>query len=291
MVGIPQNDDLNINRARDALRENLQKNNYPIKEPFVNDIVHSTLFRVCGKHENLPKDLHVRLMKVAKKYENVDLGLVILNKFQIGPASWRVLPQEIKETPAIREWELNPYQNPENKFIEAIVEKDAKVNSTFTVSGATAHNLAKEVRRQVLLNRQNSSNDEKESTTEEVTQVQTQSFNAGGGYGSQRPITPPSTTTTNDNNDEKQQTEKMKKDTSPTTPSSLFSILLNEEITTDKLLMLDDENNNNNDSTTSSKNNNNETEKEKGGVVISNENTTTIRTVLSVPALDNLMMM
>ena len=68
MVGVPS---LDINAARDVVRNRLSDNNLPIKEPFVNDIVHSTLYRVAGDPAEMPSDLHIRLMKLAKEFEDV----------------------------------------------------------------------------------------------------------------------------------------------------------------------------------------------------------------------------
>jgi len=68
------------------------------KEPFDNDIIHSTLYRVAGDPADMPVDLHDKLIKLAKEFENVNLGSVILEKLQIGPASWRVLKSEMECT-------------------------------------------------------------------------------------------------------------------------------------------------------------------------------------------------
>ena len=59
MIGVPS---LDINEARDIVRSRLELNKLPLKEPFVKDIVHSTLYRVAGDASNMPKDLHRHLM-------------------------------------------------------------------------------------------------------------------------------------------------------------------------------------------------------------------------------------
>ena len=140
MIGVPS---LDINEARDIVRSRLEDYKLPLKEPFVNDICHSTLWRVAGDANNMPKDLHVRLMKLAKEYEDVNLGTVVHRKFQIGPASWRVLSSEMQGTPPSRRWELNA-ETPRETFDANVMDERG-----FTVSGASGQNLAKELR-QVL---------------------------------------------------------------------------------------------------------------------------------------------
>jgi len=150
MVGVPS---LDINAARDVVRNRLSDNNLPLKEPFVNDIVHSTLYRVAGDSAGMPKDLHIRLMKLAKEFENVNLGTVVLNKFQIGPASWRVLSHEMEATPPARKWEL-PVETPSESFNENLLNERG-----YTVSGASGAKLAKELRQ--VLSRQTSEIDDR----------------------------------------------------------------------------------------------------------------------------------
>lgn len=150
MVGVPS---LDINEARDVVRSRLSENNLPLKEPFVNDIVHSTLYRVAGDAADMPSDLHVRLMNLAKEYENVDLGTVVLNKFQVGPASWRVLSHEVESTPPARKWEL-PVETPSESFNENVLSERG-----YTVSGASGAKLAKELRQ--VLSRQTSEVDDR----------------------------------------------------------------------------------------------------------------------------------
>ena len=55
----------------------------PLLEPFVNDIVHSTIFRVTGDPATHPPDLLDRLLALAAEFENEVLGTVILDRFQV----------------------------------------------------------------------------------------------------------------------------------------------------------------------------------------------------------------
>lgn len=169
MVGVPS---LDINAARDVVRNRLSDNNLPLKEPFVNDIVHSTLYRVAGDPADMPKDLHVRLMKLAKEFESINLGTVVLNKFQIGPASWRVLSHEMETTPPARKWEL-PVETPSESFNENVLNERG-----YTVSGASGANLAKELRQ--VLSRQTSEVDDRKGQVA-----------VDAGLPFMRPLTPP----------------------------------------------------------------------------------------------------
>mmetsp|Transcript_48130 Transcript_48130/g.58050 ORF Transcript_48130/g.58050 Transcript_48130/m.58050 type:complete len:368 (+) Transcript_48130:83-1186(+) len=145
MVGVPS---LDVNAARDTVRERLHEGNLPLLEPFVNDIVHSTLFRVvenstdevAGNENSEAEMLHEELIQIAKDYENVHLGTVTLNSFQIGPASWRMLQSEIMETKPLRKWKLpETHSQQEN----AMLGHDRLCH---TVSGASGVNLAKELK-------------------------------------------------------------------------------------------------------------------------------------------------
>jgi hypothetical protein len=143
MIGIPSYD---LNAARDVLREELQKRDLPLKEPFVNDIVHSTLYRVVGTNEGpLPDDFHSELLEIAAEYENTYLGQITLDTFQIGPASWRMLQHERSSTPPWRKWTLTEKRN--RKEIESDNLRAASIaQNRYTISGASGSNLAKEIR-------------------------------------------------------------------------------------------------------------------------------------------------
>ena len=132
MIGMPS---LDINEARDTVRSRLEVEKLPLKEPFVNDIVHSTLYRVAGDADDMPKDLHMRLLALAKEYENVNLGTIIHRNFQIGPGSFRVLSSEMQATPPLRRWELAA-ETPGELFNASVTEERG-----FTVSGASGQNL------------------------------------------------------------------------------------------------------------------------------------------------------
>lgn len=154
MIGVPS---LDINETRDVVRSRLKQQNLPLMEPFVNDIVHSTLFRVAGDSKDIPSDLHHRILKLAEEYKDVSLGTAVLSKFQIGPASWRLLKNEIEDTPPVRQWAL-PVVTPCEQYNATIItEEDGMGRECFTVSGASGNNLAKEVRN--FLNRQDSRSD------------------------------------------------------------------------------------------------------------------------------------
>lgn len=99
MIGVPERVDMN--QARDHLRQQLNENGLPIKEPFCNDIVHCTLFRVL-KDEPL---LYQRMLDIADRYKSAYLGNCVLNRFRVGPASWRMCPTKDDLNPW-RSWVL-----------------------------------------------------------------------------------------------------------------------------------------------------------------------------------------
>eukprot|EP00586_Coscinodiscus_wailesii_P015751 CAMPEP_0172502264 /NCGR_PEP_ID=MMETSP1066-20121228/158302_1 /TAXON_ID=671091 /ORGANISM="Coscinodiscus wailesii, Strain CCMP2513" /LENGTH=423 /DNA_ID=CAMNT_0013277457 /DNA_START=184 /DNA_END=1455 /DNA_ORIENTATION=- len=139
MVGVPS---LDINEARDTLRDKLRERGFLLKEPFLNDIVHSTLFRVTDDKSCDQADLHLRLLELAKEFENVHLGTVTLKKFQVGPASWRMLRSEVKEdTPPYLQWEL-AHNTPRQEYCDNL----ECTRACYTISGASGANLAKEIK-------------------------------------------------------------------------------------------------------------------------------------------------
>lgn len=103
IVGIP---DTNMNAARDQFRDNMKSTSplYPLKEPFLNDIVHSTLLRVCGGDGTGPKA--DQLLKIAEEYNNVYLGDAYVDKISVGEASWRMMDVELSKTPPMWTWRL-----------------------------------------------------------------------------------------------------------------------------------------------------------------------------------------
>lgn len=154
MIGLPSVD---INETRDIVRSRLKQQNMPLLEPFVNDIVHSTLFRVAGDPSEIPHDLHIKILKLADEFKDVFLGTETLSKFQIGPASSRLLKNEIDDTPPIREWRLPSESSIRNYNVSIMNEEETSGRTCYTVSGALGFNLAKEVRN--LLYRQDLKND------------------------------------------------------------------------------------------------------------------------------------
>ena len=136
MIGIPS---IDTNDVRERLRTRLQDRGLPLKEPFVNNIVHSTLFRVLS---NKPK-LYERLLEIAQEYEDVYLGKVTLQKFQIGPASWRMLHSEVNATPPWRSWQMAD-TTASQAYLDRL-EQDQE-RGVVTVSGATGAKLAKEIK-------------------------------------------------------------------------------------------------------------------------------------------------
>ena len=137
MVGVPN---IDVNDARNLVRQKLKERDLPLKEPFLNDIVHSTLFRVIGDKSD--PELYLKLVALAKEFENVNLGTVTLQNFQVGPASWRMLSSEVTATPPVRQWTLGK-KTPWEVYEEGISSGSKKTHS---VSGITGFGLAKEIR-------------------------------------------------------------------------------------------------------------------------------------------------
>lgn len=141
MVGVPS---LDMNAARDTVRARLHERDLLLLEPFLNDIVHSTLFRVVdhtlrvGDDSDVP--LHEHLVRLAKDYEHVELGTVTLNRFQTGPASWRMLRSELADTPPSRRWRLPDVHAQQEDALRGVRR------SCHTVSGASGANLAREIK-------------------------------------------------------------------------------------------------------------------------------------------------
>jgi hypothetical protein len=191
MVGVPSKDSMRINDARDLLRDTLQRRDLPLMEPFCNNIVHSTLFRVTNedashgtKSNNDDKDkedLHMRLLNLAKEYEEAYLGTVTLDKFQVGPASWRMRPDEMQETPPWRTWTL-----PQAHASDAKNAHEPRL--CYTVSGAAGDTLAKEILQVVINNNKNENVDAAHSPVNSILL--------------QQPITIDSTSTHSSNDDD-----------------------------------------------------------------------------------------
>ncbi|GMH75298.1 hypothetical protein TrRE_jg3923 [Triparma retinervis] len=98
IVGIPDTD---INDTRDRCRARMNESPplYPLKEPFLNDIVHSTVLRVCGGDGTGPKT--EQILKIASDFKDVYLGDAYVDKLSVGEASWRMMDEELSRTPPI----------------------------------------------------------------------------------------------------------------------------------------------------------------------------------------------
>mmetsp|Transcript_48511 Transcript_48511/g.94832 ORF Transcript_48511/g.94832 Transcript_48511/m.94832 type:complete len:532 (+) Transcript_48511:111-1706(+) len=141
MIGVPSSD---VNHARDAIRNRLSRRDLPLHEPFVNDIVHSTIFRVTGDPSTHPPDLHTRLLDLASEFEHSVLGTVALDRFQVGSASWRMLREEVAATPPLRVWTLSS-KTPKEHY-DSVLCSEGGANH-YTVSGASGTKLAMELKR------------------------------------------------------------------------------------------------------------------------------------------------
>ena len=104
IVGIPDTD---INDTRDKCRKRMHENPplYPLKEPFLNDIVHSTVLRVCGGDGTGPKT--EQILQIAQDFKNVYLGDAYVDKLNVGEASWRMMDEELSRTPPMWTWKLD----------------------------------------------------------------------------------------------------------------------------------------------------------------------------------------
>lgn len=146
MIGVPS---LDTNQVRDALRARLQDRNLPLKEPFVNNICHSTLFRVT---QNRP-GMYSRLLEIAQLYQDVDLGSAKLTKFQVGPASWRMLQAEVlHQTPPWRTWTVN--KTTALEVYKKRIGLNEGIRHVNTLSASYGAQLAKELQTTLRLQQQ-----------------------------------------------------------------------------------------------------------------------------------------
>jgi len=83
--------------------------------------------------DNSKPDLHIKLLAIAEEFQDTHFGSVTLRNVRIGPASWRMLEDEIKKTPPFLSWKL---------FANDNVEEER----AFTVSGVSGADLAREVK-------------------------------------------------------------------------------------------------------------------------------------------------
>jgi len=106
MVGVC---DIDINAKRDHVRACLSKaaeleGGYEFAEPFVNDIVHSTILRFSGGDGSGPA--MDKVLGIAKEFQDVFLGSATVDELRVGEASWRMLEGEIEQTPPVHVWGL-----------------------------------------------------------------------------------------------------------------------------------------------------------------------------------------
>ncbi len=84
LCGLPDKD---INECRKKIRKELKDF---IKEPYLNNICHSTLCRFTGDIDT------EKLNKIIEKYENYDFGETEITSFNIGYGTWKLNDYEIK---------------------------------------------------------------------------------------------------------------------------------------------------------------------------------------------------
>jgi len=106
LVGVCDQD---INAARNTLREGLkegasEEGGTPFMEPFVNNIVHSTILRFSGGDGQ--GEIAAKVLSIAKEFESSKLGVGIVDQLRVGECSWRMLECEIEDTPPCHVWQL-----------------------------------------------------------------------------------------------------------------------------------------------------------------------------------------
>jgi len=89
MISVP---DIPINALRDRLREGIKAQRLPFHEPYYNDIVHSTLLRLNGE---LTDEQKAKMLDVAARYAECELGTVDVNEITLNSASWRMQADEL----------------------------------------------------------------------------------------------------------------------------------------------------------------------------------------------------
>lgn len=82
--------DTNINEIRDSFRTECEKNKLSLFEPYINDIVHSTLFRFC----EIPSEEEINKLRYYLD-NKIDYGIVTLTTFHLAQATWKVNKNEI----------------------------------------------------------------------------------------------------------------------------------------------------------------------------------------------------
>lgn len=90
MVGYPSVD---VNTSRINLRRALNRNGMPLFEPYINDLVHTTLVRFASPIEATKIEPLVRILE---GFKNVPLASMQVDSMSISPATWRMQKRELE---------------------------------------------------------------------------------------------------------------------------------------------------------------------------------------------------
>lgn len=99
IVGTPS---IDINKYRDAIRDEMTKDGFKPLEPYKNNICHSTLLRFAEKLEKGSKEEQAKkekLFQIVEKYKRRLIAVLKADRFYVHSASWRMLPIETESTP------------------------------------------------------------------------------------------------------------------------------------------------------------------------------------------------
>jgi hypothetical protein len=83
---------ININQLRDEYRKICNDDNLLLIEPYYLNIIHSTLFRLTKKVDNVNDFINKYEKYINKEH---DFGYVIIDHFNLGKATWKVNQNEI----------------------------------------------------------------------------------------------------------------------------------------------------------------------------------------------------
>lgn len=89
MIGFPSTD---VNSSRSILRSLCQREDMDLREPYLNNIVHSTLLRFTSP---LDSSQLAQLFKICEEYRVRFLGKAMVTSFSYGPASWKMSVEEL----------------------------------------------------------------------------------------------------------------------------------------------------------------------------------------------------
>ena len=87
MIGYPSYD---INDVRSNIRNVLNQSGIFWKEPYLNNIAHSTVLRLSGDDDSK------KLMAFADKYQEKDLGILHVTELSLGYGTWKMKRNEVK---------------------------------------------------------------------------------------------------------------------------------------------------------------------------------------------------